>query len=562
MGGETAIYSSLFYSMYSSLTISGPTTVDKVLATRVISGVVLDPDGQPVSGANVGAGMWNACLGVPDGGACSSGTNMMIANTTTDGSSQFRLTVVQGSGTLNITPSVTSGLSAYAFTTQAFDNKQIGISIQFLTQTKQDTVPAGGTLTTDPGTGPTPADPVTTAVTSPNAGDVSITEGPITQAAPPGYRFLTQQIDIHVTAAPATTAHPLVLTFTLDASRVPEEIGASEIQMARNGIVMPACLVGAGQANPDPCMSNRQTTADGDVRITVLTSQASSWNFAVPSAASGTGGAGGSTGGGSGGMSGSGGTGGTTSPKCPGTPTCSGHGTCTAGTCTCAAGYMGTSCSIDCGSNSICPDGNACKNNNQCGSHTCKNVCQPPSCSPHCHQGEPCGANADCGSQSCSNAHCQAPTCAPMCPQEAMCGDNNDCASRVCANDTCQPPACSPHCHQGETCGANADCGSQVCTKARCLAPTCSPLCSQGATCDGNGDCASRVCTKNICKPPVCSPNCHAKETCGSNADCGSRVCKAGLCQVPICSPTCAKTATCDSNGDCKSHKCTNHACQ
>jgi hypothetical protein len=66
-------------------------------------------------------------------------------------------------------------------------------------------------------------------LTSPNAGDVSITEGPITQTPPPGFSFLTQQIDISVTAPAATAEHPLVLTFMLDASRV-EGLSTSDIE--------------------------------------------------------------------------------------------------------------------------------------------------------------------------------------------------------------------------------------------------------------------------------------------------------------------------------------------
>ena len=319
--GGIPIYSQIMGNLSRSVSISGATTLDVVMPTRVITGVVLDPDGDPVAGAGVVAQGWTVGGGGAgaDGGTGPWSAWMASANTVCDGTGNFRLTVFPGAGTLNLAPTPASGLAAYSFPVQALDDKQIGVSIQFVTQTEQATVPADGTVTTDPGTGPTAADPVTTAVTSPNAGEVSITERPIIQAPPSGYSFLTQQIDI--TAPAATAAHPLVLTFNLDASRVPQGLGASDLAITRNGEIVEACLDDSGSANPDPCMFDRETTPEGDISITVLTSEASAWNFAVPTPDNGTGGSGGSggsTGGGAGGASGSGGTGGTTSTAATG----------------------------------------------------------------------------------------------------------------------------------------------------------------------------------------------------------------------------------------------------
>ena len=308
MTGGGPIYSLLGYSMSRTLTISAAATVNAVLVTKVISGVVVDPDGQSVSGANIGTSMggWNTGAGVPDAGADAWHPWLQSANTTTDGTGKFKLTIMPGAGTLNITPPTSSGMSTYSLSTQATEDKQVGVSIQFLTQTKQATVPAGGTLSTDPGTGPTPSDPVTTTVVSPTGGDVSITEGPIDQVAPTGFIFLTQQIDI--TAPAATAAAPIELTLKLDGSRLRPGQSPYSVHITRNGLVVDVCASNSGMANPDPCESHREMTSTNGLSITILTSHASAWNFALADSGAGSG-TGGATGGGAGGTLGGGGPG-------------------------------------------------------------------------------------------------------------------------------------------------------------------------------------------------------------------------------------------------------------
>jgi len=161
----------------------------------------------------------------------------------------------------------------------------------------------------------------------------------------------------------------------------------------------------------------------------------------------------------------------TVTVTCPGGPNCSGHGTCNQGICICSAGFTGHDCSINCGATSQCPDGNACNNNNQCGTRRCVGgVCIPPPCAGHCTSGALCGANIDCGSQVCTNSVCQPPACSPHCGPGAACSDNGNCSSFVCtaATNTCGPSRCSPNCNPGAPCGDDSDCRSRSCSNNHC----------------------------------------------------------------------------------------------
>jgi cysteine-rich repeat protein len=140
-----------------------------------------------------------------------------------------------------------------------------------------ETVPPGGTATTDPGGGPTATLPVTTAVTSPDGGEVSILQTSPEDAAPTGYRFLDREVEI--TAPAGTAAIPLTIVFELDASAIVGE-DESSIAVFRNGAIVPACTGPAGTASPDPCVAERTSLASGGVRLAVLTSAASRWNLA------------------------------------------------------------------------------------------------------------------------------------------------------------------------------------------------------------------------------------------------------------------------------------------
>jgi uncharacterized delta-60 repeat protein len=138
---------------------------------------------------------------------------------------------------------------------------------------------AGGIVTTDgEGDGATPADPLETSVFTPNAGLVTLTEGP-TSASAPGYAFFSQQVQI--TAPAGSASSPLKLEFRIDASQFPAGQTAANIVVFRNGTPVPPCTGPAAVASPDPCVASLSTLSDSDGLITVFTSAASLWTFAL-----------------------------------------------------------------------------------------------------------------------------------------------------------------------------------------------------------------------------------------------------------------------------------------
>ena len=97
--------------------------------------------------------------------------------------------------------------------------------------------------------------------------------------APNGFVFFGQQVTISAPAATATV--PLVISFRLDASLIPEGQSQHTIEVFKNGVLVSRCTGDAGVAEPDPCVSGRTALHGGTVLIEVLTSTASEWNFAI-----------------------------------------------------------------------------------------------------------------------------------------------------------------------------------------------------------------------------------------------------------------------------------------
>jgi hypothetical protein len=150
--------------------------------------------------------------------------------------------------------------------------------IQVAGEDVEGTLPAGGSLTTDPESdGATSADPIEVTVETPNAGFVSIDEDPTGAPSPPNFQLLG--FPVRIAAPAATVEQPLRLTFLLDGSLLPPP--GSVVQLLRNGVLVPDCF-GLPIADPDPCVESRGPAFGDDLAIVVLTSAASDWVLGVP----------------------------------------------------------------------------------------------------------------------------------------------------------------------------------------------------------------------------------------------------------------------------------------
>ena len=126
----------------------------------------------------------------------------------------------------------------------------------------------------------TVGEPFVASIDSPNGGPVLVDARSVTEPPPTGFLLLGQEFDIE--APLASAADPLKLTFKIDGSAAPA--GQIEVfrDMATSPDPIPDCDPGAGgTADPDPCVLSRVGVPPSDVEVTVLTSHASSWNFAV-----------------------------------------------------------------------------------------------------------------------------------------------------------------------------------------------------------------------------------------------------------------------------------------
>ena len=156
------------------------------------------------------------------------------------------------------------------------------------------TVPANspGSATTDPGGGPTPSAPLTTAVMVPattGGGSVSIVQAPATGNPPTGgYQFVGLQVDIVSTATTSST-NPLTIVFTVDGSAIAQADGLpdpSTVDITRTEggttTVLPTCTVTTPALALDPCVLSRvYVNGNTDLQVTVLTSTASRWNTVI-----------------------------------------------------------------------------------------------------------------------------------------------------------------------------------------------------------------------------------------------------------------------------------------
>ncbi len=234
-----------------------------------ISGLV--PDNGPEAGGNSVVISGANLTGATD---VSFGANAATAFTV-DNDGQITATAPAGTFGTTVDVSVTTPVDTSANT--AADDYTYDARVT------SETALAGGTVTS--AAEATPSAPVTTAVTTPAAGDVTITESaePI-GSAPSGFSILGGSVQI--SAPDASVAFPLRIVFTLDASLIPSGTNTDLVTVIRHGTGDPPegtaagnCL-GSTEATPDPCVTARDVVAGGDLQLTVLSSHASEWGFA------------------------------------------------------------------------------------------------------------------------------------------------------------------------------------------------------------------------------------------------------------------------------------------
>jgi uncharacterized repeat protein (TIGR01451 family) len=143
--------------------------------------------------------------------------------------------------------------------------------------------PSGDTLTTDPGTGATTANPQVTTATVPATQDgtpaslgESNASGPSDACGQSATCF--GQISTITIGQTFTPANPLRFVFLLDKSEVPAGTKVGKIPMFHDGVLVPSCTGAAGTASPDPCVVSRtKLKKSGDVQIVVVSSTNGRW---------------------------------------------------------------------------------------------------------------------------------------------------------------------------------------------------------------------------------------------------------------------------------------------
>lgn len=158
---------------------------------------------------------------------------------------------------------------------------------------------------------------------------------------------------------------------------------------------------------------------------------------------------------------------------CPGTPPCSGNGTCSQGICICNEGYSGKDCSISNTKN--CPGVPPCSNNGKCVNGVC--VCNEG------YGGKDCFEKITPG----------------KCPGNPVCSGNGTCQNNICV--------CNSG-YSGYDCSIKYVCSKNNCTNGTCTNGTC--VCNPGfkgtdcstptnKTCKESSECKNGNCVNGIC---------------------------------------------------------------
>ncbi|MEA2479875.1 MAG: hypothetical protein QOJ07_1797, partial [Thermoleophilaceae bacterium] len=150
-------------------------------------------------------------------------------------------------------------------------------------------VPAGGAATTSDGF----ADErrfVSTTVRTPHPGVIAVEQLASVATPPPTGSPIPMQIDVRAPAA--SDADPLTVEFRIDATAVPLQLTAEDVDVYLDGVIVPRCVSGRVV---DPCVSSRSRSyhppdpvydayGHDDVAIDVLSSRAGRFTFGLPAA--------------------------------------------------------------------------------------------------------------------------------------------------------------------------------------------------------------------------------------------------------------------------------------
>ena len=142
-------------------------------------------------------------------------------------------------------------------------------------------LPAGDTVTTDPGTGATKTNPQVTTADVPatdigTATELSEANAAAGQFCAP-YATCFGQVSTITIGQTFSPGDPLRFSFLLDKSELPKKIKIKKIPMYHDGVAVADCTGSPGVASPDPCVVSRTKLKKGDVEIVVLSSTNGRW---------------------------------------------------------------------------------------------------------------------------------------------------------------------------------------------------------------------------------------------------------------------------------------------
>jgi uncharacterized repeat protein (TIGR01451 family) len=162
-----------------------------------------------------------------------------------------------------------------------YPTASIGVVPQSPNDLSEWVLPAGATVTTDPGTGATTQNPQVTTAAVPATDIGTSTELSETDAAPgqfcAPYGICFGQVSTITIGSTFDPGNPLRFVFVFDKSEIPKKVKIKKIPMYHDSVAVANCTGAPGVASPDPCVVSRTKLKKGDVQIVVLSSTNGRW---------------------------------------------------------------------------------------------------------------------------------------------------------------------------------------------------------------------------------------------------------------------------------------------